>query len=178
MSDQMKENMELGKEEKREEKTKKKMRRLAKVEILRRERSNSLLIMEAWKQGEKRKERQEKRGKIEGLEGFRKSVKVYRSPVKTTEESGEGGVSKEGFEEVIKEMRSGFARIQAQMEEVREIKVQIRKEIEDLKVIWKREKIELEKRIDEMEKRIKEKKYEGGKAEMPAELCGKVLSLG
>ncbi|XP_070518839.1 golgin subfamily A member 6-like protein 25 [Cardiocondyla obscurior] len=139
MSDQMKENMELGREEKREEKTKKKMGRPAKVEILRRERSNSLPIMEAWKQGEKRKERQEERGEIEGLEGFRKSVKVYRSPVKTTEESGEGGVSKESFEEVIKEMRSGFARIQAQMEE--------------------------------------EKKYEGGKAEMPAELYGNVLSL-
>ncbi|XP_070529770.1 uncharacterized protein PF3D7_1120000-like [Cardiocondyla obscurior] len=138
------------------------MGRPAKVELLRRERANSLPIMEAWKQGEKRKERQEKKGEIEGLEGFRKSVKVYRSPVKATEEGGEGGISKEGFEEVIKEMRSEFARIQAQMEEVREIKVQIRKEIEDLKKIWKKEKIDLEKRIDGMEKKIKEKKYEGG----------------
>ncbi|KAL0124115.1 hypothetical protein PUN28_006133 [Cardiocondyla obscurior] len=74
-------------------------------------------------------------------------------------------------------MRSGFARIQAQMEEVREIKVQIRKEIEDLKKIWKKEKIDLEKRIDGMEKKIREKKYEGGKMEIPAEIQGKVLSL-
>ncbi|XP_070531356.1 golgin subfamily A member 6-like protein 7 [Cardiocondyla obscurior] len=113
-------------------------------------------------QGEKRKKRQEEKGEIEGLEGFRKSVKVYRSPVKATGEGGEEGISKEGFEEVIKEMRSGFARIQAQMEEVREIKIQIRKEIEELKIIWKKEKIDLEKRMDEMEKRIREKKYEGG----------------
>ncbi|XP_070510411.1 MAP7 domain-containing protein 2-like [Cardiocondyla obscurior] len=157
MSDQEKESVESGseerKEEKGEEKIKKKMGRPAKVELLRRERSNSLPIMEAWKQGEKRKERQEEKGEIEGLEGFRKSVKVYRSPVKATEEGGEGGISKEGFEEVIKEMRSGFARIQAQMEEVREIKIQIRKEIEDLKKIWKKEKIDLEKRIDGMEKK-------------------------
>ncbi|KAL0098997.1 hypothetical protein PUN28_020204 [Cardiocondyla obscurior] len=133
--------------------------------------------MEAWKQGEKRKKRQEEKGEIEGLEGFRKSVKVYRSPVKATEEGGEGGISKEGFEEVLKEMRSGFARIQAQMEEVREIKVQIRKEIEDLKKIWKKEKIDLEKRIDGMEKKIREKKYEGGKMETSAEIQRKVLSL-
>ncbi|XP_070527388.1 uncharacterized protein PF3D7_1120000-like [Cardiocondyla obscurior] len=167
----------MGKEEKGEEKTKKKMGRSAKVEMLMRKRSNSLPIIEAWKQGEKRKERQEEKGEVEGLEGFRKSVKVYRSPVKTTEEGSKGGVSKKGFEEVIKEMRSGFARIQAQMEEVREIKVQIRKEIEDLKAIWRRKKIKLEKRIDGMEKRIGEKKYEGGKVEMSTEICGKVLSL-
>ncbi|XP_070521640.1 uncharacterized protein PF3D7_1120000-like [Cardiocondyla obscurior] len=177
MSEQKKKNIEMGKEEKKEEKTKKKMGMPAKVEMLMRERSNSLPIMEAWKQGEKRKERQEEIGEIEELERFRKSVKVYTSPVKTTEEGGEGGVSKEGFEEVIKEMRSGFARIQAQMEEVRKIKVQIKKEIEDLKAIWRREKKDLEKRIDEMEKKIREKKYEGGKTEMPSEISGKVLSL-
>ncbi|XP_070513035.1 golgin subfamily A member 6-like protein 22 [Cardiocondyla obscurior] len=162
MSEQRKENVEMGKEEKGEENTKKKIGRPAKVEMLMRERSNSLPIEEAWKQGKKMKERQEEKDEVEGLEGFRKSVKVYRSPVKTTEESGERGISKEGFEEVIKEMRSGFARIQAQMEEVKEIKVQIRKKIEELKTIWKRGKIELEKRIDGMEKRIGEKKYEGG----------------
>ncbi|XP_070513040.1 uncharacterized protein PF3D7_1120000-like [Cardiocondyla obscurior] len=181
MSEQEKGNVESGneerKEEKGEEKTKKKMGRPAKVEMLKRERANSMPILEAWKQGEKRKERQEEKSEIEGLEGFRKSVKVYRSPVKATGEGGEGGISKEGFEEVIKEMRSGFARIQAQMEEVREIKVQIRKEIEELKIIWKKEKIDLEKRMDEMEKRIKEKKYEGGKLEIPEEIQGKVLSL-
>ncbi|XP_070517898.1 uncharacterized protein [Cardiocondyla obscurior] len=179
MSEQEKENVESGseerKEEKGEEKIKKKMGRPAKGELLRRERANSLPIMEAWKQGEKKKERQEEKGKIEGLEGFRKNVKVYRSPVKATEEGGEGGISKEGFEKVIKEMRSGFARIQAQMEEVREIKVQIRKEIEDLKKIWKKEKIELEKKIDGMEKRIGEKKYEGGKLEIPEEIQRKAL---
>ncbi|XP_070521826.1 golgin subfamily A member 6-like protein 6 [Cardiocondyla obscurior] len=177
MSEQKKENVEIEKEEKGKEKTKKKMEKPAKVEMLMRERSNSLPIMKAWKQGEKRKERQEKKDEVEGLEGFRKSVKVYRSPVKTTEEGGERGISKEGFEKVIKEMRSGFAWIQTQMEEVREIKVQIRKEIEDLKTIWKREKIELQKRIDGMEKRIGEKKYEGGKVEMSIEIQGKVLSL-
>ncbi|XP_070529418.1 golgin subfamily A member 6-like protein 24 [Cardiocondyla obscurior] len=181
MSDQEKESVESGseerKEEKGEEKIKKKMGRPAKVELLRRERSNSLPIMEAWKQEEKRKEKQEEKDEIEGLERFRKSVKVYRSPVKATEEGGKGGISKEGFEEVIKEMRSGFARIQAQMEEVREVKVQIRKEIEDLKEIWKKEKKDLEKRIDGMEKKIGEKKYEGGKMEIPAEIQGKVLSL-
>ncbi|XP_070529963.1 uncharacterized protein PF3D7_1120000-like [Cardiocondyla obscurior] len=177
MSEQKKENIEMGKEEKGEGKTKKKMGRPAKVEMLMRERSNSLPIMEAWKQEEKRKERQEEIGEIEGLEGFRKSVKVYRLPVKTTEEGGEGRVSKEGFEEVIKEMKSGFPRIQAQIEEVREIKVQIRKEIKDLKAIWRGEKKDLEKRIDEIEKRIREKKYEEGKSEMPAEISGKVLSL-
>ncbi|KAL0124114.1 hypothetical protein PUN28_006132 [Cardiocondyla obscurior] len=79
MSDQEKESVESGseerKEEKGEEKIKKKMGRPAKVELLRRERANSLPIMEAWKQGEKRKERQEEKGEIEGLEGFRKSVK-------------------------------------------------------------------------------------------------------
>ncbi|XP_070529779.1 calponin homology domain-containing protein DDB_G0272472-like [Cardiocondyla obscurior] len=105
--------------------------------MLRRERANSLPILEAWKQGEKRKERQEEKGEIEGLEGFRKSVKVYRSPVKATGEGGERGISKEGFEEVIKEMRSGFARIQAQMEEVREIK----KEADKLKREGKQVKI-------------------------------------
>ncbi|XP_070529053.1 uncharacterized protein PF3D7_1120000-like [Cardiocondyla obscurior] len=166
MSEQEKGIVESGskerKEEKGEEKIKKKMGRPAKVEMLRRERVNSLPILEAWKQGEKRKEKQEEKGEIEGLEGFRRSVKVYRSPVKATGEGGEGGRSKEGFEEVIKEMRSGFARIQAQMEEVREIKVQIKKEKEELKKIWKKEKIDLENRMDEMEKRIREKKYEGG----------------
>ncbi|XP_070510423.1 uncharacterized protein PF3D7_1120000-like [Cardiocondyla obscurior] len=181
MSEQEKGNVESGneerKEEKREEKIKKKMGRPAKVEMLRRERANSMPILKAWKQGEKRKERQEEKGEIEGLEGFRKSVKVYRSPVKATGEGGEGGISKEGFEEVIKEMKSKFARIQAQMEEVREIKVQIRKEIEELKIIWKKEKIDLEKRMDEMEKRIREKKYEGGKLEIPEEIQGKILSL-
>ncbi|XP_070525975.1 uncharacterized protein PF3D7_1120000-like [Cardiocondyla obscurior] len=153
------------------------MGRPAKIELLRRKRANSLPILEAWKQREKRKEKQEEKGEIEGLEGFRKSVKVYRSPMKATGEGDEGGISKEDFEEVIKEMRSGFARIQAQMEEVREIKVQIRKEIEELKKIWKKEKIDLEKRIDGMEKKIREKKYEGGKLEIPEELQGKVLSL-
>ncbi|XP_070526965.1 golgin subfamily A member 6-like protein 2 [Cardiocondyla obscurior] len=181
MSEQEKEIVESGseerKEEKGEEKIKKKMGRPAKVELLKRERANSLPILKAWKQGEKRKERQEEKGEIEGLEGFRKSVKVYRSPVKATGEGGEGGISKEGFEEVIKEMRSGFARIQAQMEEVRKIKVQIRKEMEDLKKIWKKEKIDLEKRIDGMKKKIREKKYEGGKLEIPEEIQGKVLSL-
>ncbi|KAL0130313.1 hypothetical protein PUN28_002148 [Cardiocondyla obscurior] len=117
MSEQEKGIVESGseerKEEKGEEKIKKKMGRPAKIEMLRRERANSLPILEAWKQGEKRKKRQEEKGEIEGLEGFRKSVKVYRSPVKATGEGGEGGISKEGFEEVIKEMRSGFARIQA-----------------------------------------------------------------
>ncbi|XP_070525971.1 uncharacterized protein PF3D7_1120000-like [Cardiocondyla obscurior] len=126
MSEQEKEIVESGNEERKEEKgekkIKKKMGRPAKVELLRRERANSLPILKAWKQEEKWKERQEEKGEIEGLEGFRKSVKVYRSPVKATGEKGEGGISKEGFEEVIKKMRSGFARIQAQMEEVREIK--------------------------------------------------------
>ncbi|XP_070527383.1 uncharacterized protein PF3D7_1120000-like [Cardiocondyla obscurior] len=161
MSEQKKKSIEMGKKEKGEEKTKKKMGRPAKVEMLMRERSNSLLIMEVWKQGEKRKETQKEK-EVEGLEGFKKSVKVYRSLVKTMEEGGEGGVSKKSFEEVIKEIRSGFARIQAQIKEVRKIKMQIRKKIEDLKAIWRREKIELEKRIDGMEKRIREKKYEGG----------------
>ncbi|XP_070517885.1 golgin subfamily A member 6-like protein 24 [Cardiocondyla obscurior] len=177
MSEQMKENAEMGKEEKGEEKMKKKVGRPAKMEMLKRERSNSLQIMKAWKQGEKRKDRQEEKGEVEGLIGFRKSVKVYRSPVKATEEGGERGISKEGFEEVIKEMRSGFARIQAQMEEVREIKVQIRKEIEDLKKIWKKEKIDLEKKMDRMKKKNRGKKYEGGKMEIPAEIQEKVLSL-
>ncbi|XP_070516634.1 uncharacterized protein [Cardiocondyla obscurior] len=167
MSEQEKEIVESGseerKEEKEEEKIKKKMGRPAK----------------RGSKGRKGRKSRKKKAKYkgEGLEGFRKSVKVYRSPVKATGEGGERGISKEGFEEVIKEMRSGFARIQAQMEEVREIKVQIRKEIEELKKIWKKEKIDLEKRIDGMEKKIRGKKYEGGKLEISEEIQRKVLSL-
>ncbi|XP_070528267.1 uncharacterized protein PF3D7_1120000-like [Cardiocondyla obscurior] len=177
MSEQMKENTEMGKEEIGEEKMKKKVGKPAKMEILKKERSNSLPIMEAWKQGEKRKDRQEEKGEVEGLEGFRKSVKVYRSPVKATEEGGERGISKEGFEEVIKEMISGFARIQAQMEEIREIKVQIRKEIEDFKENMEKRKDRFREKNRWDKKKIGEKKYEGGKMEIPAEIQGKVLSL-
>ncbi|KAL0130364.1 hypothetical protein PUN28_002188 [Cardiocondyla obscurior] len=185
MSEQGKESVEICNEERKgEKKVKKKVESPAKVSMLMRKKSNSLPIMEAWQKGEKRKERQEEKGMAEGLEEFRKSVMVYRSPVKAMgeeekgEKGGKGGVSRKRFEEVIKEMRNGFARIQAQMVEVKEIKVQIKKEIEDLKAIWKKEKVGLEKRIDEIEKRIKEKKYgEGKEVEVSGEMCERVLSL-
>lgn len=50
-----------------------------------RERANSLPLMELFKRGEKRKERQKER-EIEEIEVFRKSSKVERSPIKGLKE--------------------------------------------------------------------------------------------
>ncbi|XP_070527729.1 cilia- and flagella-associated protein 251-like [Cardiocondyla obscurior] len=163
-----KEKMELELEGKKEieggeEKKKKGLERPPRVEMLGRERSNCLPIKLAFRMGEKRKGRQEDKEEKIKIEGFKKSCKIGRSPVKGDEGKGkerdyeEEGTSKDRFEEVIKEVRNGFEKLNKQMEEVKECKAQSKKEIKELKRMWNREKIALEEKLDKRLKEIKKK---------------------
>lgn len=67
-----------------------------KVERLARERSNSLPIVDLFKRGEKRKEREEEKKDREKAEAFKRNTKVERSPVRKKEE---------GWNVVLKEVR-------------------------------------------------------------------------
>ncbi|XP_070529767.1 uncharacterized protein PF3D7_1120000-like [Cardiocondyla obscurior] len=133
----------------------------------------------------KRKKRQEDKEERIEIEGFRKSSKIGKSPVKgdkgkKKERDGEEGTSKDRFEEVIREVRNGFEKLNKQMKEVKECKTQIKEEMEELKRMWNKEKIALEKKLDkrlkELEKKVNKK---GGKgAEDTAEEIGwKMMSL-
>lgn len=59
-----------------------------KGEIMMRERTNSLLIVELFRKGEKRKERQKEKKEVAQLEAFKESTKE-RSPVRKEEEGWE-----------------------------------------------------------------------------------------
>ncbi|XP_070529415.1 uncharacterized protein [Cardiocondyla obscurior] len=166
------------------EEKKRKPGKPARVEGLMRERANSLPIIKAFQKAEKRKERQEEGGEMESMEGFKKSNRVLRSPIKGM---GEEGVEKnverkekevEGLGMLMKEMKGGFVRIQEQMEVLMECKVKIRKEIEELKKMWRDDKVVLEKRISEIEKKVMEKKgTEGLEGEGAEEVKGRVMGL-
>ncbi|XP_070525963.1 golgin subfamily A member 6-like protein 26 [Cardiocondyla obscurior] len=167
-----------------EEEKKRKPGRPPKVEGLIRERANSLPIMKAFQKAEKRKKRQEEEGEREGVEGFKRSNRVLRSPVKGMgEEEVVKSIEKKEKERkklgmIMKEMRGKFARIQEQMEVLMECKVKIRKEIEELRKMWKDYKVVLEKRISEIEKKVMEKKGTGGlEGEGAEEVKRRVLSL-
>ncbi|XP_070524012.1 golgin subfamily A member 6-like protein 22 [Cardiocondyla obscurior] len=141
-----------------------------------RERANSLPIMHYMQKGEKRKDKQEKGMEQGEVEGLRKNIKIGKSPVKGNKGGTDrkrveaGGEDKEGFEIVIKKIKKGFVRIEAQMEKIRECKAQIKKE--DLKKLWNKEKIVINKRIEELKKKMKEKR-EGERQEgRPTEEIG------
>ncbi|XP_070515384.1 golgin subfamily A member 6-like protein 22 [Cardiocondyla obscurior] len=167
------------------EEKKRKPGRPPRVEGMMKERANSLPIIKAFQKAEKREERrQEEGGEREGMEGFKKSNRVLRLPIKDMreEEMGKSIERKdkegEGLEMIMKEMRGGFARIQEQIEVLMECKLKIRKEIEELRKMWRDDKVVLEKRISEIEKKVIEKKgTEGLEGEGAEEVNGRVLSL-
>ncbi|XP_070519729.1 coiled-coil domain-containing protein 112-like [Cardiocondyla obscurior] len=146
-----------------EEKGKKRLGRPPRVEMQGKERLNNLPIKLAFRISEKRKERQEDKEERIEIEGFKKSCKIGRSPVKDDEGKGkerdyeEDGTSKDRFEEVIREVRNGFKKLNKQMEEVKECKAQIKKEMEELKRMWNREKIALEEKLDKRMKELEKK---------------------
>jgi len=125
----------------------KKVGRPRNVERLTRERANSMPLLEVFKRGEKRKERQEEEREVEGVEAFKKSSKVERSPVK-----GVGG----GWEDIIREMREGFKELMREMKELREGREEMKVWMEESRKGWEKENGELKKRIESLEKRLKE----------------------
>jgi len=84
--------------------------RPSKAESLMRERANSMPLMESFKRGEKRKERQEELGMEEG------EVSKKSSLVKRTPERQEIG----GLKEILKEMKEGFREVKNDIRENRE----------------------------------------------------------
>lgn len=73
-----------------------------------RERSNSLPIIDLFKREEKRKEREKEKKDMEGMEAFKRSTKVERSPVRKKER---------GSKDLLKEMRAGFKKIMRKTKE-------------------------------------------------------------
>jgi len=139
-----------GEEGKGEEK--KKVRRPSKAESLMRERANSMPLMESFKRGEKRKERQEELEMKEG-EVFKKSGLIKRSPER--QEIG-------GLKEILEEMREGFREMKTEIRENREGREEMRRWIEEMWEKWERENEGLRKRLEELEKRMEEMEKRGG----------------
>lgn len=88
--------------QKKREENKRKVGRPTKVERLTRERSNSLPIVDLFKREEKRKEREKEKKDMEGMEAFKRSTKVERSPVRKKER---------GSKNLLREMRAGLKKI-------------------------------------------------------------------
>lgn len=84
------------------------VRRPMNIERLVRERANSMPLLEMFKRGKKRKKKQEEAREIEGMDAFKRSTKIERSPVKEV-----GG----GWEDIVKKMMVGFREL---MKEIRE----------------------------------------------------------
>lgn len=78
------------------------------IERLVREKANSMPLLEMFKRGKKRKKKQEEARKIEGMDAFKKSTKIERSPVKEV-----GG----GWEDIVKKMMVGFRELMKEMRE-------------------------------------------------------------
>lgn len=93
---------------KKREENKRKVGRPTKVERLTRERSNSLPIVDLFKREEKWKERVKEKKDMEGMEAFKRSTKVERSPVRK---------KKRGSKDLLKEMRAGFKKIMRKTKE-------------------------------------------------------------
>lgn len=93
---------------KKREENKKKVGRPTKVERLTRERANSLPIIDLFKREEKRKEREKEKKDMEGMEAFKRSTKVERSPVRKKERDSK---------DLLREMRAGFKKIMRKTKE-------------------------------------------------------------
>ncbi|XP_070529799.1 uncharacterized protein PF3D7_1120000-like [Cardiocondyla obscurior] len=160
-----------------EEKGKKKLGRPCKAESWGRDRSNSLPIIRSLKKGEKRKERQGEDSDPDKGEVFKKSLKIGRSSVKVIGSEGnlmemdkDGEVEKQRTDvnvlQIVREMRAGFEAIRKELREVHENKKEVKKWIEDLRKDWGKEKEMLVKKIEGLEKRIKEKEEKKRKKEL------------
>lgn len=130
--------MDKGIKEKDEVGEKKKVGRPVNAERLKRERANSLPLVECLKRGEKRKERQEEKKEMMEIEVFRKSTRVERSPVR-----GEEG----GWSDIVKEMRAGFR-------EMRESREEMKRWMEEAKRGWDEEREKLEARLRRIEEEL------------------------
>lgn len=126
---------------------KRKVGRPTNGERLMRERADSLPIGTWFKRAGKRKERQDEGEEGEGVEGFKRSTKLERSPVK--KEEG-------GWMEVVKEMRAGFKEIMKEVKELREGKEEMKRWMEEMRKGWEKEKEGLEKRMDNIEKKMED----------------------
>lgn len=84
------------------------VRRPMNIERLVRERANSMPLLEMFKRRKKRKKKQEEAREIEGMDAFKRSTKIERSPVKEV-----GG----GWEDIVKKMMVGFRELMKEMRE-------------------------------------------------------------
>jgi len=109
-----------GQEGKGEEK--RKVGRPSKAESLMRERANSVPLMESFKSGEKRKERQEESGMEEG-EVSKRGILVKRLPE---------GQDIGGWKEILEEMKEGFREVKSEIRENREGSEEMRRWMEEM----------------------------------------------
>lgn len=153
---------ERGKEDFEKGKDKGKVGRPSKADSWTRERANSLPLVELFKRGEKRKERQEEERESEESEVFKRSVKTKRSPEKQVEGN---------LMEILKEMREGFREVKKEIREMRKSREELKEWMEEMRKSWEIENEGLRVRLDRLEKRLEE--YEKGKRKGEDEGKGK-----
>jgi len=141
-----------GKDEEGKGEEKRRVGRPSKAESLMRERANSVPLMESFKRGEKRKERQEELGMEEG-EVSKRSILVKKLQV---------GQDIGGWKEILEEMKEGFREVKSEMREIREGREEMRRWMEEMWGKWERENEGLRKRLEELEKRMEEMEKGGG----------------